>query len=78
MLGMMTMAELRTELDKAIATGNTDRAEIVEDYLSAAEIDFAECDEFADYEGIDDADDFDTCISHCTLDDDCRCDMCGG
>ena len=62
MLSLMTMPELRVELDKALEAGNTDRAEIVEDYLSAAEIDFAECDEFADYEGIDDSDDFDDFI----------------
>ena len=78
MLAMMTMTELRVELDKALEAGNTDRAEVVEDHLRAVEIDFADCDEFADYEGIDDDDDFDTCVSHCDFTDDCRCDMCDG
>jgi hypothetical protein len=59
MLITMTMSELRVELDKAIAAGDDDKIGLIEDYLSAAEIDFAECAELADYEGIDDSDDFD-------------------
>jgi hypothetical protein len=58
MLTLMTMTELRVELDKAIAVGDDDKIGLIEDHLHAVEIDFAECDEFADYEGIDDADDF--------------------
>ena len=78
MLAMMTMTELRVELDKAIAAGDDDKIGRIEEYLSYAEIDFAGCIELADYEGIDDDDDFDTCISHCDGTDDCRCDMCDG
>jgi hypothetical protein len=58
MMSLMTMPELRVELDKAIAAGDDDKIGLIEDHLRAVEIDFAECDEFADYEGIDDADDF--------------------
>ena len=58
MMSLMTMTELRIELDVAIADGDDDKIGLIEDHLRALEIDFAECDEFADYEGIDDADDF--------------------
>lgn len=78
MLCLMNMTELRVELDKALEGGDAGRAELVEDYLCSAEIDLYDCNELADYEGIDDDDDFDSCISHCDGTEDCRCDMCGG
>jgi len=62
MLSLMTGAELRVALDSAEKAGDDGWADKINDAIWALEIDFAECDEFADYEGIDDSDDFDDFI----------------
>ncbi len=65
----MSMRELQELHHCAACDGYIERAEIIHQFICARLDNWAECG------GHDDGD---PCVSHCTFDDECRCDGCGG
>ncbi len=65
----MTVTELQELYRRAAHNGRNERAEIIHQFICAR------LDDLAERSG---PDDLDTCVSHCTFDDDCRCDFCDG